>query len=442
MKLTADFIVTPSSQAENIKNAWLTNKDFVKSYLRYTKSPETRAISPAIPLEVISIDVNERGVLTISLAESVDNPIGDGHWYTDFEGIVYLQISDGNNDIISDYVKVETKYDNICEVRDPAIFTNLSVTQSSNCYIISEAGLYCFQTYKGNSNELAGAVSVSHPTGNPTLAEVLWESFGNDKTPNEGDLIRSIKYENNYIYFRTSETFSKGNSIIVLKDAAGSILWSWHIWNTDLPQEDVYRNNVGIMMDRNLGATDVTLGDVRAHGLMYQWGRKDPFVGYAAVTKNEKSTVSASTNSGTIVYSIQNPTVFIKDESDWCKEDIETRNNRWQDNNKTVYDPCPNGWRVPSSVIWNSYPYSNKSDFSSENGLRFGIANEEYTYYPKTGILASTTGSWVTTWGYSEYHSGTIGSKLYFRLYDVGTMYVPSGSLNSATGAAVRCQKE
>jgi hypothetical protein len=65
-------------------------------------------------------------------------------------------------------------------------------------------------------------------------------------------------------------------------DADGVILWSWHIW---LVQDQIgyntYANNAGVLMDRNLGATSAIEYDSGTIGLLYQWGRKDPFLSNA-----------------------------------------------------------------------------------------------------------------------------------------------------------------
>ncbi len=104
------------------------------------------------------------------------------------------------------------------------------------------------------------------------------------------------------------------------KDASGTILWSWHIWLTDKPEDQVYKNNAGTMMDRNLGATSATPGDVKALGLLYQWGRKDPFLNSSSIscdtrakyTLNSLATTSSSASNGTIAYAISHPAVFIE----------------------------------------------------------------------------------------------------------------------------------
>ena len=59
-------------------------------------------------------------------------------------------------------------------------------------------------------------------------------------------------------------------------DAEGAtILWSYHIWVTDVADQPFGVNSKGnsyTVMDRNLGAVSATPGDAGAIGLLYQWG--------------------------------------------------------------------------------------------------------------------------------------------------------------------------
>ena len=113
---------------------------------------------------------------------------------------------------------------------DVSSATDLSSSASANCYIISEAGLYKFKTVKGNSTTSVGSVAS---------ASILWETFGTDTAPEPSDLISGFCYKDGYIAFQTADTFKKGTAVIAANDADGNILWSWHIWLTDQPQEHV-----------------------------------------------------------------------------------------------------------------------------------------------------------------------------------------------------------
>ena len=59
--------------------------------------------------------------------------------------------------------------------------------------------------------------------------------------------------------------------------ADGDILWSWHIWVTNRPITTSEGNNLQ-WMDRNLGALSNEIGDVANRGMLYKWGRKEPFL--------------------------------------------------------------------------------------------------------------------------------------------------------------------
>lgn len=198
-------------------------------------------------------------------------------WWSDNESVATVD-AHGNVTAISEGVANITAMAGmktaLCEVIVASSTTNGVVTLdkdgSANSYIVSEAGSYQFIPTKGNSAEPVGTISS---------AEVLWETFGTDVIPNVGDLVKNVKYENGVISFDTPETFAEGNAVIAAKDASGTILWSWHIWLTDKPNELVYKNNAGTMMDRNLGAISAEEKvEYESIGLLYQWGRKDPFL--------------------------------------------------------------------------------------------------------------------------------------------------------------------
>ena len=328
---------------------------------------------------------------------------------------------------------------------------------TANCYIVSEAGAYKFQTVKGNSSE---------SVGNVAKAEVLWESFGTSTKPSVGALVRNASYNDGYITFETASTFREGNAVIAAKDASGKILWSWHIWLTDQPQGQEYYNGAGTMMDRNLGATSATPGDVGALGLLYQWGRKDPFLGSSSISGDTvaKSTISrpslVSTNSsrGTVSYVTANPTTFVYGTSstdyDWHYSSRD--NTLWttSDKTKSIYDPCPAGWRVPdggSSGVWSkalgsSSSFHQSSLYNSTNGgmnfsSKFGSAST--IWYPASGFRDSDDGSLLNVgvgglyWSVSPYGSGAYGL-----CFDYGGYVYPSDYGYCAGGRSVRCLQE
>lgn len=326
--------------------------------------------------------------------------------------------------------------------------TDLSSTGSANCYIISEPGLYKIKTVKGNSTTSVGSVAS---------ASILWETFGTSTSPEFCDLISGFCYNDGYIAFQTADTFKEGNAVIAAKDADGNILWSWHIWFTDQPEEHVYNNNAGTMMDRNLGATSATPGDVGALGLLYQWGRKDPFLGSSSISSSTlaKSTITwpsavvSSSATGTVDYAISNPTTFVKSSSfpfDWHYSSRD--NNLWttSDKSKSVYDPCPSGWRVPDggdNGIWSNAGFDDTTYDSTNEGISFSISSPSKTWYPASGSRGYSDGGLNDVGYYGNCWSASpFGSTPYSLGFGYDGGVDPSGSYYRATGRSVRCLQE
>ena len=301
------------------------------------------------------------------------------------------------------------------EEEDTKVYTDLSAAGTANCYLVQQAGDYKFKSVIANTDATVGNVKT---------VEVLWESFGTDEMPNVGDLIASVSYKNGYICFSTPENFRDGNAVIAAKNSKGTILWSWHIWCAEEGwQEQVYYNDAGTMMDRNLGATSATPGDVGALGLMYRWGRKDPFLGGQSIKSNAYA------------MSVGNdPMSYYKegDSSEWRSI-------------KTAYDPCPSGWRIPSSGFAGTLTEmatSSQISFDTEcNGINFsGIFGDyESIWYPASGSI-----------NYISHNLSDVGLSGDY-LYDNMSKTINFGYLNPMlslcltdyrTCCAVRCQKE
>ena len=334
--------------------------------------------------------------------------------------------------------------------------TDLSANGTANCYIVSRAGTYKMKTVKGNdANQALSSISK---------ATILWETFGTDVEPARLDLIKGICYKSGYLIFETASTFREGNAVVAVNDASGKILWSWHIWFTDQPQVQVYYNGAGTMMDRNLGATSATPGDVGALGLLYQWGRKDPFLGSSSILSctTAKSTISwpspVSTNSsrGTVSYVVANPTTFVTagSSSDYDWHYSSRDNTLWttSDKTKSIYDPCPVGWRVPdggSSGVWSKAVGSSSRFTHTYNGSNEGMnfsgkfGSASTIWYPASGYRYNYDGSLDGVGDGGRCWSASPSSNYAYCLsfYNDGDVY-PSDNYYRALGQSVRCLQE
>lgn len=227
----------------------------------------------------------------------------------------------------------------------------------ANCYIVTEPGIYHFPTVMGNSNRSVGVVEST---------KVLWETWCNGEEVAEGSLISNTMYEGGQYYFEVPAPFHTGNALIAALDENENILWSWHIWMPEtMPETGDYGYTSGCqIMSRNLGALIDTapgaVADSRSFGLLYQWGRKDPFLGARAAGVAESATyagegmtlyegqMTQDQADGGINETAANPTVFIaQPKLDWnTVDDREAWGDQERSNKKTIYDPCPPGYRV------------------------------------------------------------------------------------------------
>jgi hypothetical protein len=282
----------------------------------------------------------------------------------------------------------------------------------ANSYIISDIGKFSIPVKKVNGEKIEGGVSATW----------LWASKeGGSGSFDIEDLIYDISYNsgNDSIVFNIgnlNNQFIKGNVILALKDASDNILWTWHLWLTDKPDDIEYINFLNtpsiFLLDRNIGAlsSDVASLPVNSYGFLYQWGRKDPFFGGDGALSDEGNRLFLTAKQNTVInkasawatgvndwivneglgnetQAIQNPMTFYTNNSvsegaitaDWNSG----TNDLWvrkTDNFKSDQDPCPYGYRVPSKDELGSLHKASENGgyFKYEGGLFW-----EY-YYPGT----------------------------------------------------------
>lgn len=322
---------------------------------------------------------------------------------------------------------------------------------------------------------------IDIPSG-PITADVLWEDTMGLIKSKENYTLDIIGSDENAKIKVPVNKVKKGNAVVAYK-VNGEVFWSWHIWVTDEPRsgstyksyDDVKRQlNDGTIetipnsewgwMDRNLGAIGNSLNGNGWHkngGLLYQWGRKDPF---PSLTYTDASFYQVTGSLGKIAYddamprlkfanspfndyknfndlrlfvnksaanitdniraSVKNPLslMYVNDDNTTTPSIYGTINNipyyynwfgqvpglqtnelskvnLWSDNsqgvqatdisvpqpyrNKSSYDPCPNGWRLPSVLVASSTknvrmdftPFGAKvnSPLSALNGVQSNI---------------------------------------------------------------------
>ena len=311
---------------------------------------------------------------------------------------------------------------------------DLSAEGTANCYVIDDAkGDYMFKAVKGNSDQSVGDVAS---------AEVLWEDNYTSTAITPGAIITKVSVKDDHICFSIPEDRIPGNALIAAKDSEGKILWSWHIWvcNKGKKPADIKLTDDLILMDRNIGSRQANNAET---SMLYQWGRKDPFPGQygAGHPTLHTGTITVKASEGntnevaraSISESIQNPTtlygVYAESKATiWLEtagvieaEVSATDTYLWgkSHTDKTIYDPCPAGYKVPHA--WadpvNGIP-SSSSKRNLANSRFAALAGLEATYESSVRTYTVTDGSklsfYATGWylfGSTELPSLTYNTK-------------------------------
>jgi uncharacterized protein (TIGR02145 family) len=285
---------------------------------------------------------------------------------------------------------------------------------------------------------------------------------------------------NDYFSFDIPANTAAGNFVVNVINGSDEVLWSWHLWVTDYdpdawlaahPDEiepgeaKAYTFTGGqvesyggtawasggllygkVMMDRFLGelAPNASYASNLRGSLHYQWGRKDPFPALSLLTLGTVSTVSGQT---TVVNAVQHPTTFYVHSGDWTSETgVNTGTFIWHDpaaitaSIKSIYDPCPPGWRVPEQEAWADFiAYTNAEWQDSPAGMVYPKGSSKYAFYSaglsRTSSSVSTSPVRGVVWANTP--KGGSSSISNFLSYNQSSLQ--SSTTNRAYGYSVRC---
>ena len=265
--------------------------------------------------------------------------------------------------------------------------------------------------------------------------DALWEIAEAGTALTTGAVIEKPVLNGNQITVTAKE--GRGNALVVLKDAAGTILWSWHIWVVDgladLTFADCARGTT--IHNMNLGATQNSLyhsetsliTNQDAMGLYYQYGRKDPFVMPKSLSRKTSSPFLTGKDltsrverdeetklNGRVDWTIKNPDARILRSastqavrsaigfSNWTYAADDLRK-YWHSTEKTIYDPCPKGYKVPDYAAFEEFDSDKAPAVHVSNvGYLFGTSStvtlsaDSYdpstmAYFPNSGFLLQGT---------------------------------------------------
>ena len=317
---------------------------------------------------------------------------------------------------------------------------NIAAFKLANCYIVDAARVsesengaqfdgYCFFAKiigNGKAGILTSGAQTMYPTSeviHPVSAHLLWES--------QLGLITDVELKFEYVRFKLPNPNATGNAVIAVYDENDKILWSWHIWITSSPSTQSFAldDHTITFLDRNLGATAATCSNANnalaTYGLYYQWGRKDPSMGpptynyspinlntapYYDFTSDEKTAAEvAQFAQPTLQNSVENPMYLILPTSQTLSYAFNWSYQRYDFlwgyreatgmTSKTIYDPCPYGYRVPSSEL--AALFSMGSGSAGTYGYTRTVNNVQF-FFPYTGFKGVDVGlnSLICSWKY------------------------------------------
>lgn len=285
--------------------------------------------------------------------------------------------------------------------------------------------------------------------------------------------------------------------VVAIYDKDFNILWSYMIWGYDSgdPISAITYPGPGFtIMDRAIGARKgvsraVADGSLSEGAAYFEWGRKDPFPWYDQV-EAWYTKVSPKPGYG-IDYAVSHPNEWIVYSADktwfysnqrkdlWGAENTTTSNNKSLVGHKTIYDPCPEGWRVCDYSVCD-YVNSNKkfaerpatagearykvqikntklhlalpSPYSDASVVAVDMGDGKFDYWPFYGLMWGSSTDWAnksgnaTDYAYAYWSNSNNSASNYKAALLIG--YYTSSSWTSTTSIqmadmfTVRCQRE
>ena len=389
--------------------------------------------------------------------------------------------------------------------RIPLVYGNAIENGNNNpsSYQTSNTGTYILSNFQDHAGHAIDDpwIEKTHGGANAGVdgAEVVWADAA--------DLVHSPSITHvggeGFLDFEVTEhDIQSGNAVVAVTKGSGAsktVLWSWHLWFapkdaldkikvTNHQNKDYYftketlgwkliqwrsstytsARTVKVKVEQtvaNNGAKAYTVinitqnpgGVKKGATTLYQFGRKDAFPGVAKadLASNSHFTEDAGDNMS-IMNGIQHPDLYYTWGSNW--ENNYSYNNLWSADNtargfndnsvvKTVYDPCPVGFKMPASNAFTGFTTtgqnsSTQSELNIEDSQTFqnNLGHNFWTnssktatiYFPASGCRDNSDGSLSTIGIFGSYWSA------YYNVSNYGCFLIFYSGLVNPLYAGIR----
>ena len=366
----------------------------------------------------------------------------------DYKGTPIAQRNTANSYLISapGYYKIPLVYGNA--------ITNGNDNPSS--YKTTHSGTYILTNFKDHAGAdiTSPYINVQNSSNPATQASIVWTDQSG--IVEASSLSVTGSGQDSYLNFHVpADKIKNGNAVIAVKNASGTIMWSWHLWfdhkevletvkcinfqNKDYNftkqtlgfaylkwDGSIYDKNriVKVKFEQAVGQktpgkqhATITIEQEPGSGkeissTFYQFGRKDAFPG--TDTTPDGFFNKNGGNNMSVTNGILHPETFYTNGSTWNsgynQYNLWSMNNTTTDYNdnavvKTIYDPCPAGFHMPASNAFTCFTVDGENDNfvrrttvsgAWDNGWNFNnkrSSPDATVYFPALSVRLNTNGS-------------------------------------------------
>lgn len=253
---------------------------------------------------------------------------------------------------------------------DPELSLDDITGETANCYLICDEGTYYFPAVKG-------AYKKSDIKETDYCGEGRVVILAKDNA-DIGIENYSFNPKDKTIVFDVTKVVN-GNAVIALLDERNQIQWSWHLWmntgfelfGSELTEFELNIHDVSDeykLIDMNLGAKSGIITLLNPNdpiGAYYRSGLRQPYF-YNVLPDDPNLAVD------TPGYGYHGG---LNDKTTWSGD------------TKSSTDPCPPGYRVPSTDAWAEFSSSNMYNDATLGGFLFYRSGLTNIYYPYSGAV-------------------------------------------------------